>query len=104
MTTNAVEIMEPRFNVGEIRATPAALAALRGIGAEAKLTAVQLVVRHIFGDWGDLSEADKRENEYALNSGGARLLSAYHLSNGVTVWIITEADRSVTTLLLPSEY
>jgi hypothetical protein len=55
------------------------------------------------GDWGDLDEEDRRENERSLED-GCRLLSAYHLRDGTKIWIITEADRSATTLLLPSEY
>jgi hypothetical protein len=55
------------------------------------------------GDWGELSEADKQKNEHALRN-GAPIRSAYPLPSGEKVWVITEADRSVTTLLLPSEY
>ena len=59
--------------------------------------------RHKRGDWGDLSEEDKQVNEDALKN-GERLLSAYDLSNGAHIYIITEWDRSVTTVLLASEY
>jgi hypothetical protein len=59
--------------------------------------------RHACGNWGDLCEADRQENARALRQGG-RLMSTYTLKNGQTLWIITEADRSVTTLLLPLEY
>jgi hypothetical protein len=62
-----------------------------------------LLERHLAGDWGELDEHDRRENEVSL-AHGCRLLSAYNLSNGTRLWIITEADRSATTLLLPSEY
>jgi hypothetical protein len=58
---------------------------------------------HAAGDWGELDEHDRHENELSLVH-GFRLLSAYTLSNGTRIWIITEADRSATTLLLPSEY
>jgi hypothetical protein len=61
------------------------------------------VSRHLTGDWGDLEVEDKVENELSLRE-GFRLLSAYHLPDGTKVWIITEADRSVTTVLLPDEY
>jgi hypothetical protein len=61
------------------------------------------LARHQSGDWGDLDEADKRENEVSLEK-GFRLLSAYTLTTGVKVWIITERDRSATTILLPAEY
>ena len=59
--------------------------------------------RHESGDWGDVCAEDKEANETALQFGG-RLFSVYHNSKGVKFWIITEADRSVTTILLPSEY
>ena len=61
------------------------------------------LVRHARGDWGDLCADDRRENARALREGG-RLMSTYTLKSGQTLWIITEADRSVTTLLLPLEY
>ena len=61
------------------------------------------LVRHIAGDWGDVDEHDRRENELSLIH-GFRLLSAYTLYSGTKIWIITEADRSVTTVLLPEEY
>ena len=80
-------------------ATPGALKALE----EAQQSPAGLLVRHSLGDWGDLDEEDKRENELSLEK-GFRLLSAYILSTGVKVWIITEADRSCTTILLPKEY
>ncbi len=59
--------------------------------------------RHLTGDWGDLDAEDVAGNEVSLRE-GFRLLSAYHLPDGTRIWIITEADRSVTTLLLPDEY
>jgi hypothetical protein len=59
--------------------------------------------RHAAGDWGEVDEADKRENELSLRE-GFRLLSAYRSERGDRFWIITEADRSVTTILLPDEY
>lgn len=59
--------------------------------------------RHASGDWGDLAEEDKRENEYALDK-YLRLFSAYEKPPLPKIWIITEADRSVTTILFPEEY
>jgi hypothetical protein len=59
--------------------------------------------RHSQGDWGDLSAEDKRENEFSLKK-GFRLLSAYENGSQPKIWIITEADRSVTTVLFPDEY
>ncbi len=61
------------------------------------------VARHSECDWGDLDDEDKDENDAAF-IGGNRILSAYHSSDGVKIWIITEWDRSVTTILFPSEY
>ena len=61
------------------------------------------IARHASGDWGDLCPEDKEANEDALRV-GARVLSAYHTDSGRKFWIITEADRSVTTVLLPEEY
>jgi hypothetical protein len=59
--------------------------------------------RHAAGLWGDLSEKDRVANETALKHGG-RILSAYGSTNGITFWVITEADRSATTVLLPADY
>ena len=59
--------------------------------------------RHANGDWGEVDDHDRKANEHALEH-GLRVLSAYTLSTGERIWIITEADRSVTTILLPSEY
>lgn len=59
--------------------------------------------RHGAGDWGELSEHDRNANEFAVNEGG-RILSSYRSDSGVKFWVITEADRSATTVLLPSEY
>ena len=59
--------------------------------------------RHFRGDWGDLDEEDRKSNDRAVKT-GERILSAYKDKNGVKIWIITEADRSATTVLFPSEY
>jgi hypothetical protein len=61
------------------------------------------VERHAAGDWGDVPPEDARENEHALRR-GFRVMSSYPLSGGVRVWVITEADRSSTCILLPAEY
>lgn len=88
-----------RFSPGQIVATPGALAAL----ADAGQTPLEFLLRHIAGDWGEVCADDAEENELSLRE-GFRLLSAYRTSKDVTLWIITEDDRSVTTLLLPDEY
>jgi hypothetical protein len=61
------------------------------------------LARHKSGDWGDVDEADRQENEVSLAQ-GLRLFSVYHDRAGTKFWIITEADRSVTTILLPEDY
>ena len=88
-----------KFSPGSIVATPGALAALEASGADP----MAYVVRHIAGDWGEVDEHDRRENELSLRE-GFRLMSVYTLSNRVKIWVITEADRSSTCILLPSEY
>lgn len=90
---------QPRFSLGQVVATPGALNALLAAGQGP----TEFIWRHISGDWGDLDEADKAENELSVKE-GFRILSAYRLKTGVKVWIITEADRSATTFLLPEEY
>lgn len=94
-----VLLQRAKFNPGQIVATPGALAAL-----ETQLCApTSLLARHLAGDWGDVSAQDAQSNDFALQCGG-RLLSSYRLGGDVRIWIITEADRSVTTFLLPEEY
>jgi len=89
----------PRFSLGQVVATPGALEALERAGQ----TPQEFLIRHVTGDWGTLDEHDRQANEHALKWGG-RLLSAYFLSDQTKIWIITESDRSATTLLLPAEY
>ena len=90
------EIMQPRFPVGMTYATPGALA------LEVDLT--KYLHRHHCGDWGDeLCAEDKAANEQALKD-GSRLLSCYRTPAGDRLYIITEWDRSMTTIMLPSEY
>ena len=88
-----------RFSLGQVVATPGAIEALNESGQDA----LQFLQRHITGDWGDVPAEDAEENELSLKE-GFRLLSAYATAKDVKIWIITEADRSVTTLLLPEEY
>lgn len=89
----------PRFTLGQIVATPGAIRALDESGQ----SAFEFLQRHVSGDWGELDDEDKRENELSLVH-GFRLLSAYRLRSREKIWVITEADRSVTTLLLPEDY
>ena len=90
---------KPLFQQGQIVGTPGALQAF--IAAEKSPT--ELLARHQTGDWGDLCDEDKQENELSVEN-GFRIFSAYELKTGVKVWVITEWDRSVTTILLPEEY
>ena len=98
----AVQPPHARFNLGSLAATPAALAALQLHGIEP----LSLLARHAGGDFGDLDADDLAANEEAI-AVGFRVFSAYRLagtSDAPRVWVITEADRSATTLLLPTEY
>lgn len=89
----------PKFPLGQIVTTPGALDAFETTGQ----TPTEFIHRHVSGDWGDLCDEDKQTNEEALSNGG-RIFSAYHLNDGTKIWVITEADRSSTCVLLPSEY
>jgi hypothetical protein len=64
----------------------------------------EALARHASGDWGELCDEDRQENELSLAGGEGRLFSAYGAADGNRFWIITEADRSVTTILLPDDY
>lgn len=87
------------FPLGHIVATPGALIASEATGENA----LTFIGRHSRGDWGDLDSHDVQENEFSLGN-NFRLLSAYHLRDGTKIWIITEADRSSTCVLLPEDY
>ena len=87
------------FPLGQIVATPGALDALTRANQDPR----DFLNRHGTGDWGELGKEDKTENEYSLQH-GFRILSSYTTGAGERFWVITEADRSVTTLLLPEEY
>lgn len=90
---------KPLFGLGQVVATPGALEAM----AEAGQEPVTLLRRHVRGDWGDVDQHDANENSLSV-SRYLRIISVYTLSNKAKVWVITEADRSVTTFLLPEEY
>jgi hypothetical protein len=88
-----------KFSLGQTVATPGALRALTDAGQQP----LEFLRRHQQGDWGDLPVEDKHENEFSVPR-QLRILSAYTLTTGVKIWVITEADRSATTILLPEEY
>ena len=96
----------PLFSPGLLAATPGALAAIDSC----QTNPLALVRRHLHGDWGDLDAEDTEANRFAIDK-SLRVFSSYKLRNAkdpsagaITIWCITEADRSSTTLLLPSEY
>lgn len=90
----------PLFPLGRIVATPGALELL----ASARTDALELLSWHVSGDWGKVSPEDARENHLSVRE-GFRIVSSYPVGGeGEKVWIITEADRSSTCVLLPSEY
>jgi hypothetical protein len=86
-----------KFPLGQIVATPNALSQLANEDIQTALR------RHAAGDWGDCGPADSHENELSLRE-GFRLFSIYHSAAGAKFWVITEADRSLTTVLLPEVY
>ena len=89
---------EPLFALGKTVATPNAIATL----SAAHIGTDQLLERHIMGDYGDLCEEDRKQNRVAIKH-GFRVMSSYQVDDQ-TVWVITEADRSSTTILLPGDY
>lgn len=91
------EAKSPKFPLGAIVVTAAALSSL------SQLDMIEAVIRHQEGDWGELEPEDIHANERALVQ-GLRLFSVYRLRGGTKFYVITEHDRSVTTILLPSDY
>jgi len=89
----------PKFSLGQVVATPGALAALQ----EAQESLWPYIKRHAAGDWGEVGAADKKENELSIKE-GFRIMSVYRVPGGGKIWIITEADRSYTTVLTPEDY
>ena len=96
---NEGESPQPLFRLGQVVGTQGALQAFEQTGENP----FDYLRRHVTGDWGDLCEEDKAENQLAIEQ-GFRTFSAYKLNNGTKIWLITEWDRSATTFLLPEEY
>ncbi len=94
-----IPVNNPLFKLGSLVATPAALEALGKAGQ----APWEFLARHAQGDWGDLDDEHRRLNDEAVKAGD-RILSAYTLKTSVKLWIITEADRSSTCILLPDDY
>lgn len=89
----------PRFPLGKVAITPGALATLEELGKSPQ----EYLQRHASCDWADMSVDDASANIFAMLN-GTRIFSSFNMHQGDKIWIITEADRSVTTLLLPDEY
>ena len=89
----------PLFSLGQTVMTIGAREALE----DSNELPITFLAKHQSGDWGIVGREDKQENEFSIKN-GFRLLSAYMTTNSEKIWIITEADRSVTTILLPEEY
>lgn len=89
----------PLFPLGQVLATPGALELLQSY----QLSPLSFIQRHVVGDWGDICAEDQQVNADALQY-GYRLMSVYEITPTEKLWVITEADRSCTTLLLPEEY
>jgi hypothetical protein len=99
-----IEVSNPLFRLGQVVATPGAIEAMQ----KAAQSPWEFVSRHVAGDWGTVDAEDKALNDAALKD-GSRILSAYTLSTGVKIWVISEAtddqgQRAATTILLPEEY
>ena len=92
-------LSQPRFQAGHLVMT----AGVNDLVQRGDLDPVPYLQRHLNGDWGDLCDDDRRSNDAALENGD-RLFSSYRITPDLKLWIITEWDRSVTTLLLPDEY
>jgi hypothetical protein len=99
VTTTATTVTTSRFPLGQMVMTQGAAAALE----DAAQSPFEFLSRHQRGDWGDVCEDDRRENELSLRQ-GFRLLSVYRTKEGVKLYVITEHDRSITTLLRSDEY
>ncbi|CAI07491.1 hypothetical protein ebB75 [Aromatoleum aromaticum EbN1] len=91
---------QARFPAGQVVMT----VGVDGLIRQGRLNPAPFLRRHLHGDWGDLGDDDRQLNDAALKSGEDRLFSSYQVTPDLKLWIITEWDRSVTTLLLPSEY
>ena len=93
------QLKRPLFPLGKVVATPGAMALLEALNT----SPLEYLVRHVIGDWGELDVEDRQANDAALVH-GSRILSSYRLQGEHRIWLITEADHSATTFLLPEEY
>ena len=93
------QLKRPLFPLGKVVATPGAMALLEALNT----SPLEYLVRHVIGDWGELDAEDRQANDAALVH-GTRIVSSYRLQGEHRIWLITEADHSATTFLLPEEY
>lgn len=100
MATNTLTKPQQRFSMGHLVMTRD----VANLVEQGRLDPAPYIARHLKADWGDLSDHDWRANDLALRSGEDRLFSSYEIDPGLRIYIITEWDRSVTTLMLPSDY
>ena len=98
MTTKTTNQVKPLFSLGQIEATPSAILTMQDLS----ITPGSLLTRHLHGDWQDMDKEDQESNQEAIEQ-SFRVFSAY-IFGDVKFWVITEADRSSTTILLPEEY
>ncbi|HQR42658.1 MAG TPA: hypothetical protein PLX97_08235 [Gemmatales bacterium] len=98
MSTESNTLSQSLFSLGQVVATPALIKHFE----QHRIDFWHYLARHVSGDFGDLDDTDKAANRQAIQLGG-RVFSAYDIA-GLRIWIITEADRSSTTVLFPSEY
>ena len=94
-----IAVNQPRFNLGQVVATQCAIRSLE----KAQTSARELLNRHMNADFGSIDAEDRQSNLEAIDQ-GERILSSYTLTTGETLWVITEADRSSTCILCPSDY
>lgn len=94
-----IEVVSAKFELGQIVMTPGAAEAFVNNGQQP----LEFIKRHVMGDWGEVDNEGKAANDWAVIS-GRRILSAYTLKDGTKFWIISEASRDYTTLLLPEDY
>lgn len=94
-----IEVIPAKFPPGQIVMTPGAVEAF----ATNEQQPMDFIRRHLMGDWGEVDDQDRAANDWALIS-ERRILSAYSLKDGTKFWIISEADRSSSCILLPEEY
>lgn len=100
----SVDVPHALFPLGRVLATRGIAEKLSDLGLDLHGGLDSYLARHAAGDWGDLGNEDQATNDWAVVFGYERLLSEYRLADRTRIWVITEADRSATTVLLPEEY